>query len=251
MESLSSRRFNAILDLILPRTCIVCGKKLLLFERHICTRCMSDLPFTFNWTLPHNPMADKFNELIQRTLCREQTTPLSGHMPYSHAAALFFFNSEAGYRKIPYSIKYHRDIASGLFFGQMLGRRISESPGLQNIDLVIPVPLYWSRKWKRGYNQAEIIARGIAGPTRSRVCTDILYRRHHTKTQTALNVEEKSENVKGAFGTRKDFPPGTGHILLVDDVFTTGATLQACYWAARAVSKDIRISIAALAMVSN
>ena len=153
-----------VLDLVLPRVCIVCGRRLLTFEKHICTCCLADLPLTFNWILPHNPMADRFNELIQESLCRtlqDGATP-SGHVAYSHAAALFFFNSEADYRKIPYSIKYRGDLASGLFFGAMLGKRMAEASALQDIDLIMPVPLYWSRKWKRGYNQAEVIARAAS-----------------------------------------------------------------------------------------
>lgn len=242
-----------VLDLVLPRVCIVCGRRLLTFEKHICTCCLADLPLTFNWILPHNPMADRFNELIQESLCRtlqDGVTP-SGHVAYSHAAALFFFNSEADYRKIPYSIKYRGDLASGLFFGAMLGKRMAEASALQDIDLIMPVPLYWSRKWKRGYNQAEVIARGIAEAVHGPVCTDILYRKHRTATQTRLDVNEKLRNVDNAFGLRKPLPPKTEHILLVDDVFTTGATLHACYRTLMATGKDIRISIATLAMVSN
>ncbi len=242
-----------LLDLVLPRICIVCGKRLLTFEKHICTCCLSDLPLTFNWALPHNTMADKFNELIQRSLCHEmEDVPAATvRTPYSRATALFFFNSEASYRKIPYSIKYRRDIASGLFFGHMLGDKIAGSGILRDIDMIVPVPLFWTRRWKRGYNQAEVIAGGIASSLKVPLCTDILYRRHCTATQTRLDVREKALNVKDAFALRKGFPPGTGHILLVDDVFTTGATLHACYQAVRKARKDILVSIATLAMVSN
>ena len=241
------------MDLILPRTCIVCGRRLLVFEKHICTGCLADMPFTFNWTLRYNQMADKFNELIQNSLCRlldKGETP-AFRTPYSLAASLFFFNSEADYRKIPYSIKYRKDISSGLFFGHMLGERIAASEIFSDIDLIMPVPLFWTRRWKRGYNQAEIIARGIARPLHGCLRTDILFRRHHTATQTRLGVEEKSRNVTGAFGLRTCFPPETRHVLLVDDVFTTGATLHACYQAIRSAGRDIAVSIATLAMVSN
>ena len=253
MQTFYDRFILPVMDLILPRTCIVCGKRLYTFEEHICTRCLADLPLTYGWSLSRNPMAEKFNGLIQRTACHDmqQASRLPAHIPYSHAAALFFFNSEAQYRKIPYSIKYHGDISSGLFFGAMLGKKIACSPALEGIDMIIPVPLYWSRRWERGYNQAEVIARGIAGAIGSTVRTDILYRRHHTETQTRLDTEEKSRNVKDAFGIRKKFPAGTGHILLVDDVFTTGATLHACWQAVRETARDISISVAALAMVSN
>lgn len=253
MRTFADRFVLPVMDLILPRTCIVCGKRLYTFEEHICTGCLADLPLTYGWSLSRNPMAEKFNVLIQRDICQEMQPcqPTRSHIPYSNAASLFFFNSEAPYRKIPYSIKYHGDISSGLFFGAMLGKKIACSPALEGIDMVIPVPLYWSRRWKRGYNQAEVIARGIAGAIGSTVRTDILYRKRHTVTQTRLGTDDKSRNVKDAFGVRKKFPAGTGHILLVDDVFTTGATLHSCWQAVKAAADDIRISIAALAMVSN
>ena len=250
MGDFFSKTVTSVLDLVLPRICIVCGEPLMSFERHICTRCLADMPLTFNWALSHNPMADRFNDVIQKGICQGSLST-DMHVPYSFASSLFFFNSEACYRKIPYSIKYHGDVPSGHFFGFMLGNRIAGSGLLQDIDMIIPVPLYWSRKWKRGYNQAEVIARGIAEAMNLCVRTDILYRKHHTKTQTRLSVQEKSRNVQNAFGLRKKLPPQTRHILLVDDVFTTGATLYACYHAIRKSGCGVRISIATLAMVSN
>ena len=117
--------------------------------------------------------------------------------------------------------------------------------------MVIPVPLHWTRKWKRGYNQAEVIARGIAGRIHADLCTGILFRSRRTATQTRLDIKGKEDNVRSAFAARKSIPPGIRHILLVDDVFTTGATLYACWQAVRTVSRDTRISIATLALVSN
>lgn len=252
-EMAGAKILMSVLDLTLPRTCSVCGDRLLSFERHICTECLADIPFTFNWNLPHNPMADRFNERIQNTVyqgAKHQQTK-NGHIPYCYATSLFFFNSEARYRKIPYAIKYHGDTPLGYFFGRMLGERIAASPEFSDVDMIIPVPLYWSRKWKRGYNQAEVIARGIARSLPAEVRTDILSRRRHTKTQTRLSVEEKAANVKSAFRSVKKVPPDIRHILLVDDVFTTGATLNACWQALRLAVNGARVSIATLAMVSN
>ncbi|MBO8478393.1 MAG: ComF family protein [Bacteroidetes bacterium] len=247
------RPLACISDLVLPRTCTVCGRRLLSFEKHICTSCLADLPLTFNWALPHNAMADRFNERIQENLFKdgEQSCFPGRHIPYCYATSLFFFNSEALYRHIPYSVKYRMDIPLGLFFGRMLGEMICLSPVLGDIDMVIPVPLHWTRKWKRGYNQAEVIARGIAGRIHADLCTGILFRSRRTATQTRLDIKGKEDNVRSAFAARKSIPPGIRHILLVDDVFTTGATLYACWQAVRTVSRDTRISIATLALVSN
>ncbi len=241
-----------ILDLVLPRKCAVCEENLRYFEQHICTKCLADMPYTYYWRNSHNAMADKFNEKIQKHYYLDfgNITHPPGKLPYSYAVSLFFFNSEAMYRHIPYKIKYGGDIPLGYFFGKLLGEKILSSDVLKDIDTVIPVPLHWTRKWKRGYNQAEIIAKGIVSVTGTELCTSLLKRKHRTKTQTRLDIEGKSRNVKDAF-TMTGPLTDRRHILLVDDVFTTGATLTACYTAISKSGNNIRISIATLAVVSN
>ena len=241
-----------IMDLILPRKCAVCGTDLRYFEKHLCTKCLADFPYTFYWRLAHNPMADRFNEKIQEYYysgnCPDKLP--QSKISYCYAYSLFFFNSEAQYRHIQYKIKYCGDIGLGRFFGTILGEKLRHSGHLHDIDIIIPVPLYWTRKLKRGYNQAEIIAEGIAASTKAKLCTAILYRTRSTKTQTKLSVNMKALNVRGAFKAKRRLD-GRHHILLVDDVFTTGATLCSCYAALREAAPECRISIAALATVSN
>ena len=123
-------------------------------------------------------------------------------------------------------------------------------------DMIIPVPLHWARQWKRGYNQAEVIAAAIASETGVPLRTDILKRRRRTRTQTKLDIEGKARNVAGAFCVSEDaaviFRGGGNirHILLVDDVFTTGSTLYACFRALRSVfPPSVRISVATLGFV--
>jgi ComF family protein len=232
-----------LLDLFLPRTCIVCGRTLLLQEREICIYCLSDLPLTYNWLLTHHPMADRFNAMIQRDL------PSAEYEPYAYAAALFRFSSQALYRRIPYALKYSGNLSGGRFFAEMLGRFLSEAPHLKDADLVIPVPLHFLRRWRRGYNQAEILARGIASVLQVPCRADLLVRSRRTGTQIRKAVEEKKKNVSGAFSLRRHLPEGIRHILLVDDVFTTGATLNACYRVIREAYPAVRISVATLSVV--
>lgn len=234
----------------MPRRCIVCHRHLTLRERFLCLQCLADLPFTHFWQMSHNPMADKFNGTIQRSL------PADGPLErYAYAAALFFYNSESGYRRIPRHLKYEGGVESGRYFGRMLGERLAESDQFADVDCIVPVPLHWLRCWRRGYNQAEVIARAIASAwpaqTAPEVRTDVLRRRRRTRTQTRLSLEAKALNVRGAFAVR----PGSDvraprHILLVDDTFTTGATLNACREALRgSFPADVRISAATLAFV--
>ena len=241
------RGLEGMIDLLLPRVCMVCGGRLLQFEKHICISCATDMPYTRFWQMSHNPMADRFNELIQRDLNDE-------HEYYAYAAALFLYHSEAGYRQIPYQIKYHGNIEAGEHFGHMLGERMAAESLWADVDIMIPVPLHWARKWKRGYNQAEMIAEGVASVMNVPMRTDMIIRRRRTKTQTRLDIEGKERNVAGAFEFRKDRLPENGstirHILLIDDVFTTGSTLFACFQALRTVfPPGVRISVATLAFV--
>ena len=243
------RGLEGMIDLLLPRVCMVCGGRLLRFEKHICISCAMDMPYTRFWQMSHNPMADRFNELIQKDIEDE-------HESYAYAAALFLYHSEAGYRQIPYQIKYHGNIKAGEYFGRMLGEKLASESMWADVDIIIPVPLHWARKWKRGYNQAEVIARAAAGSMGIPIRTDILMRHRRTKTQTQLDIDGKAKNVANAFSVRPDAAAifrngGTiRHIILIDDVFTSGATLHACFKALRTVfPPHVRISVATLAFV--
>lgn len=244
---------QAAVDLLLPRTCIVCGCRLNLQERHLCLHCLMEMPLTYFWQQPHNPMADRFNDLMQKDIGERKEV-------YAYAAALFVYRGDAPFKKIPYHIKYQGDISAGRYFGEMLGARMRGCAHWSDVDLIIPVPLHRLRRLKRGYNQAEVIAEGLASAMGAPIRTDLLVRRKKTATQTRLNLEEKAANVKGAFEAVAEQiqalmeveseAGAVTHVLLVDDVFTTGSTALACYIALRAVLPSaVRISIATLGCV--
>lgn len=246
-----SRWSLALADIILPRMCIACGERLLLNEKHICLHCLADLPLTHFWERAHNPMADKFNAVIQ--------AELKEYERYAFAAALFFFSSDAPYRHILYNIKYEGRVDIGRHFGKMLGARLASSEAFRDVDCVMPVPLHWIRRWRRGYNQAEVIAREVAAQLGAPLDCRTLVRRRRTRTQTKLDVKDKTANVSGAFrvhlkkesdSTGQSRLPKVKHILLIDDLFTTGSTLYACFTALREVfPSSVRISVATLGFV--
>ena len=330
----------ALGDLFMPRACLACGRRLGMRERHLCLSCAADVPYTRFWLAPHNPLADRFNAVLER---HRGTEP----MDYAYAAALLYY--KGAYRAIPRALKYQGDLAAGRHYGALLGRRLAAAPHFADIDLVIPVPLHWTRLRSRGYNQAEILARALSdafrvapappgaserwpvaaghdegvtptassgtpstvipgapstvipGLTRNlpEVRTDLLVRARRTRTQTRVSVDQKARNVASAFQVPERFSPrariisrlshifsfrsprwpikvghdegepsgqddtrhsrpdrespaevlaSARHVLLVDDTFTTGATLYACYAALRPFT-SARISIATLAAV--
>ena len=246
----------ALLDLAMPRRCVVCRRPLTLRERFICLPCLADFPFTHFWERSHNPMADRFNARIQEDLDRLSSVPPDPE-PYAFAAALFLYNADSDYRHIPWHLKYEGGLAAGRRFARMLGERLAASPKFADVDVVIPVPLHWTRRWRRGYNQAEVIAREVADVLGAELRTDILRRARRTRSQVRLPVEAKGSNVRGAFALPASYAKNLGnlrarHILLVDDTFTTGTTLNACRAALRqAFPLPVRISVATLAFVSS
>ena len=205
-------------------------------------------------------------------------SPLASQ-PYSYAAALFFYRGDSPYSRITQALKYGRNFEAGRHFARMLGRELAGSPLFADVNAVIPVPLHWLRRWRRGYNQAEVIARGVAEELEAPVLTGVLRRERRTRTQTRLDAAGRYGNVRSAFvadgrslaswlaaivsapESRTSAPVSPDrpcHLLLVDDVFTTGATLLACERALRAgltsafgpeIATRIRISVATLAYV--
>lgn len=265
--------WKVIADLLMPRTCLACGAELGPEEEHLCESCWKDLPRTRYWKLRENPMADSFNSLVQRNMGENVR-----YQPYGYAAALYLY--KGGYREISKALKYRRNFAAGRYFARMLGTTLAGSQYFRDVDLVVPIPLHWTRRWQRGYNQAAVIAREVAACLGCPCDTRLLKRVRHTRTQTHLNAEGRAANVAGAFqvnlrgwgklsGKMAKSGEGDGvseglrfrHCLLIDDVFTTGATAASCERAIRETlrtatpgrnsnnARRVRISIATLACV--
>ncbi len=199
----------------------------------MCLLCERDLPLTYFWDWRNNPAEKK----------------LWGRIPLRAVYALFYFDRSNDYPQLLYRIKYQggRKLAKAL--GRRLGTQLQPLAATAGWCGIIPVPLHWRKRWQRGYNQSEWIAEGIAQVLQLPVYPQALIRQRYTRTQTRLQTEEKWANLQGAFRLNPNqLPQGEQHWLLVDDVLTTGATLEAC--ATVLVEKlGCRVSIATLAWV--
>jgi len=190
------------------------------------------MPLTYFWQWRENPA-----EKILWGRCRFETV-----------TSLFYYRRESGFSKLTRAVKYLYNRKLGLFLGNMLGRFLNGT--VPPVDAVVPVPVHPLKKWRRGYNQAEIIAAGISETLNVPVWCDVLRRRKWSRSQTRTDVGNKWENVESAFSLNRDGYGKIGgrHILLVDDVLTTGATAEAC-WKVLSQVPDVRVSFSTLAFV--
>lgn len=207
-----SRWGNDLLGLLFPNLCNACGTSLFHSENLICTKCLFDLPFT-DYHLYQE------NRVIKQ---------LWGRVPLNAAMAMLYFRKGAKAQKLIHSLKYNGRTDVGILLGTMIGERLSASPQYADIDIIIPVPLHKRKLRSRGYNQSSFIAAGIAAQMSLPSDEGILIRSVSTESQTKKTRFSRYENMKAVFNIANNDQIVGKHILLVDDVITTGATLESC-----------------------
>ena len=226
--------FNAIIGLFYPSVCAACGNTLFKWESLVCTRCRSFLPKTGYELNEENPLARLFY----------------GRVRLKAVTACFFFSKEGKVQHLIHELKYKGNADAGVFLGHELGKSIKEAPLFQGIDYLIPVPLHPKREKERGYNQSMMIARGISEITGIPIGEKFLVRSVNTATQTHKTKEERWKNVKDIFEVQHSERLESKYVLLIDDVLTTGATLEACTLKLSSVP-GITISCATAACAGN
>ena len=219
-----------ILQALFPSTCACCGHVLAAGESQICINCLTDLPRIGYADYDDNP-AERM---------------LLGRVRFEHAAAMLHY-SKGTARNLVHAMKFHQCPELCTMMGRQMALDLMRRGRFDDVELLIPVPLHWRRRISRGYNQSELLCRGMAEVMPRPISTGNLIRHRYTDKQSQQQTAERIANVEDAFRVRHPNLLADKHILLVDDVMTTGATLAACADALATVP-GIRISVATLSI---
>lgn len=229
-----------MLDYILPRECHICGNKLVESndsedpyseERFICTACHSRLPRTHYHRSVNNPMEQRF----------------AGIVPFERASGHFFYTPNSEMAQLIHDFKYRKFPGLARHLGLIMGTELAITPFFGDAEYVMPIPLYFTKKAQRGYNQSEYIANGFAEATGLKISLDLRAIRPH-KSQTSLSHQQRHDNTRGIFKLRNPDIYHGKHIIILDDVCTTGATLTSAAETILAEVPDVRISLLSMAV---
>jgi ComF family protein len=223
-----------VLNLLYPKLCAACNNNLLKSEHVICTKCKYDIPKTNFMNDPFNPVSQIF----------------WGRVKLVNACSYYYFFKGSIFQELIHKLKYKGQKEIGYELGKLFGFELANSPLYSDVDLLVPVPLHPKREKQRGYNQSEWIVNGLAEAMNTKKDTKNFYRNIETETQTKKSRFDRWKNVDNIFCIHNPQLFEGKHILIADDVITTGSTFEACANALLAI-KDVRVSVVALASASN
>lgn len=224
---------NDFLSLIYPRRCEACGQALFRHEQFICTHCRVSLP------------KSDFHKQADHRLLRA----LAGRVPLVQAMSLFVFEKGGRVQRLVHAIKYQEQRELGEFLGKLYAGDLLKQAALADVDVIIPVPLHRKKLKARGFNQSECFARGLSQGLQKRMDAQCMERVTETSTQTRKKKYQRWENVEGIFKLTAPQDLKHKHVLLVDDVITTGATIEAA-WQALREAEGLRLSVASIAFAA-
>ena len=218
------------ISIFYPRSCVACGNALLQNESHFCLSCLLHLPETNYHLMEHSPLDYIFE----------------GRVPVEKVASMLFYKKGNKVQHILHALKYKGNKEVGRFLGELYGRQLLRSPYYQSIDCIIPIPLHPKKLRMRGYNQSEWIARGLSRSMNIPYYSEVLRRSEFTETQTKKSRFNRWENVKSVFVATATENLAGKHVLVCDDVLTTGATMEAAITQLLKI-EGVRVSVATLA----
>jgi ComF family protein len=220
---------KGLLHLLYPNLCEGCRKPLVAGETVLCISCDAELPETNYHHIPGNETALRF----------------AGRIPFAHATSLAYFTKDGLLQHLLHGLKYKGKKEIGTYLGRRFALGLQQADWLKSVDVVIPVPLHPAKRKKRGYNQSMLIAESMAAALQITAHDNLLLRVRDTDSQTNKGRTERVNNMENAFKLKGGANLGGKHILLFDDVLTTGATLEACALALME-EENIQISFATI-----
>lgn len=221
---------NDFIALFYPNYCYICGNSLVKNEECVCSQCLISLPKTNFHLHDNNPLVYLF----------------AGKVQVSAVTAYFYFKKGNTIQTLIHQLKYKGQQDIGLYFGFLLGSDLTQNKIYESIDIIIPIPLHPNKKKKRGYNQSEIIASGVAKAMNKALDITSLVRTVETDTQTKKTQYNRWENTSEVFKVVHPSALEGKHVLLIDDVITTGSTLEAAIQSILSIKKT-KVSVACLA----
>jgi ComF family protein len=226
--------FESIINLFFPKVCSGCSAFLLSNENVICTVCRHNIPLTNHHLNPENDAFKKFY----------------GRIPVIHTSALFYFHKKGIVQELIHNLKYKGHEEIGAILGEWYAEDLKTIDLLQSVDEIIPVPLHRRKLKERGYNQVTAFGKALSSGLNIDYNDSILVRNVYSKTQSKKNLLGRTEGIESTFDVSFTEKDHNKHFLLIDDVITTGSTLEAC---SRALLKipGAKISIVCMAMAQS
>ena len=204
--------WTSLANLLYPHHCHGCGTDVLEQEDVICLKCLHHLPLTDFGTKPNNPVEKIFY----------------GRLNLFNATAAYYFTKDSLLQDLMIQLKYQKNKAVGYYLGKQLGFQLQQADRFRDVDALVPLPLNIKKEYKRGYNQAMVICEGIAAVWQKPILPGAVIRTQFTETQTKQDRIHRWQNMQHVFAIAQKNEICNKHLLLVDDVITTGATMEAC-----------------------
>lgn len=224
---------NDFMSLIYPRHCEACANGLFKHETYICNHCKLNLPKSNYHINEHNELSQTF----------------AGRVPLSNELCFYLFEKSGKVQKLLHAIKYQDQKELAQFIGNLYAQELAKTKIKDEVDVIIPIPLHKKKLKQRGYNQSEWFAMGLATGLEKPLDIHSFERAHETSTQTKKKKYQRWENVEGIFKVNEQSTFVNKHVLLVDDVITTGATIEAAWLALKDID-GIKISVASIAFAA-
>ena len=233
--SMLGRIFHPLKALVFGSRCMICGSDVDASAHGICMSCRYNIPLTNYWLKEDNPVKERF----------------AGMVPVVHASSFIFYREGSRWRETIHQFKYGGMWKSARELGRWYGAELKGSGLYDDVDVVVPIPLHPIKQMKRGYNQSSYIAEGIAKSLGVRALHRAVRRRRNNPAQAQCDFNQRWENVDSLFKVSDIRALSGKHILLVDDVLTTGATITSCARTILCAVPDCRISIVTLAVTQH